>query len=80
MMTGKPVIMYKLEAIPDGYDKYLNYLKETTPKGIAEEIQLIADSDYSVLKEKAENGREYMLKNKNSKKIGQRIVNFLCEE
>lgn len=77
MMTGKPVIMYKLEAIPDEYDQYVNYLTEDTPQGIAKEIQSIKNLDYESLLRKAQNGREHMLCNRSANQAGKIVVNFL---
>lgn len=65
LMSGKPIIMYKLEGIPDDYDPYINYLTRENPADIREELIQIFSSDYRKLKDVALKGREYMLSNKN---------------
>ena len=64
MVSGKPVIMYKLEGIPDAYDEHLNYLSAATPEAIADQLQGIFSQDYKQLVNKAQVGREFMIKNK----------------
>ncbi|MBR3966523.1 MAG: glycosyltransferase [Clostridia bacterium] len=63
MASGKPVIMYKLEGIPDEYDQYLNYMKSETPEEIAEELSRIFALDYDQLCEKSDAGRAFIREN-----------------
>lgn len=63
MASGKPVIMYKLEGIPDEYDQYLNYMKSETPEEIAEELSGIFALDYDQLCEKSDAGRAFIREN-----------------
>ena len=74
MMTEKPVIMYKLEGIPDEYDEYLNYLTAETPSGIQAELENIFASDYTELRAKAQRARRFMLEQKTSAKQAERIL------
>ncbi len=78
MVSGKPVIMYKLEGIPDEYDAYLNYLNGTEISDIRNELKAIFASDYEVLCRKAINGRQFILENKNAFKQTTRIIDLLC--
>lgn len=80
MMTSKPVIMYKLEALPDSYDEYLNYLSGITSQEIAVQLQQILSLDYRLLVEKARKGREFMMENKTNVIAGQRIIQFLSSQ
>ena len=75
MMSGKPVIMYKLEGIPDEYDKFLNYLSAETSEEIKVELEKIFSQEYSLLTDKAVKGREFMLYHKNSKAQAENIIN-----
>ncbi len=79
MMSGKPVIMYKLEGIPDAYDAYLNYLKTDTPDQIKEELGAIFAMDYATLKQRAALGREYMLEHTSSKAQAKKIIGLFRE-
>lgn len=77
MMTGKPVIMYKLEGIPDEYDEYLNYLHTKESSEIADELKTIFASKYDDLAAKGAKARDFMIDNKSSKITAERIVDFL---
>lgn len=51
MASGTPVLMYKLEGIPDEYDKYLLYMSGTSPIDIANSIKtLLCKSSDELLK------------------------------
>ena len=77
MMTGKPVVMYKLESIPDEYDEYLNYLTEAKPLGIAKELESLFALDYSELAQKAMRSRQFVLENKNGKVQTGKILDLI---
>ena len=77
MMSGKPIIMYKLEAIPDEYDGYLNYLHASSIEGIAKELKDIFAEDYTQLLDKANKGRKFILEEKSAIKQGRKVLQFL---
>lgn len=77
LMSGKPVILYKLEGIPDEYDQYVNYLHEKTPERIAEELKKIFSADYSTLAVKAEKARKFMIEEKSPSQQGKKIVQIM---
>ncbi|HQM06651.1 MAG TPA: glycosyltransferase [Bacilli bacterium] len=78
MMTGKPVIMYKLEGIPDEYDEYLNYLYEKQPFGIAHELEyFFNDLNYDELVRKAWKGRTFMQNSKSCNEQAEKIIELL---
>lgn len=77
LVSGKPVIMYKLEGVPDAYDQYLNYLSETEPEKIAKQLESLFTQDYQALVEKARQGRTFMLENKSPRAQSETIRNLL---
>ncbi|MBE6606230.1 MAG: glycosyltransferase family 4 protein [Ruminococcaceae bacterium] len=77
MMSARPVIMYKLEGIPDEYDEYLNYLKGETPEEIKNELVQIFAADYISLCEKADRARDFVLNNKSSYMQAKKIVEMI---
>lgn len=77
LMSGKPVIMYKLEGIPDDYDRYINYLTGENYVYIREELKHIFSSDYEKMKVVALKGREYMLSNKNKSVQAAKILELI---
>ena len=79
MLSGKPVIMYKLEGVPDEYDNYLNYLSTVDFDGVQNELENILSTNYNKLKEKAVSAREFMLVEKGPLKQAEKLVNLLRE-
>ncbi len=77
MMSAKPVLMYKLEGVPDEYDEYLNYLTGSTDDAIGDELKNIFMKEYSELLYKAEKGRQFILEKKHPKVQADKIVKLL---
>lgn len=79
MASGKPVIMYKLEGIPDEYDEHLVYLSATSPKEMAEELKEIFSSPYSKHLEKADAAYHFIKNEKSSVAQATKIINLIAE-
>ena len=79
MLSGVPVLMYKLSGVPHEYDQYLNYFEGDSPESMAESIvSLCEDSrDEAVLK--AGRAKEFVLNHKNSASQAKRIMSMLKE-
>ena len=77
MVTAKPTIMYKLEGVPDEYDKYLNYLSGESGAEIAGELKNIFSQNYQSLLDKALLGREFVLSEKSPKVQAKKIIKLL---
>ncbi|MBQ8291216.1 MAG: glycosyltransferase [Clostridia bacterium] len=77
MMTAKPVIMYKLEGMPDEYDEYLSYLTGENTEAIKRELTAVFETNYNLLADKGQRAREFVLRNKNADVQAQKIVDFL---
>lgn len=76
MASGKPVVMYKLDGIPDEYDKYLNYVTGSTSESLSNTIKYVLEN-LDEANQKASAARTFILKNKNSKKQVEKILDFL---
>lgn len=81
MASGKPVVMYKLDGIPDEYDKYLNYAMISNPQflGLQATITDVLNN-YGRAVLKAISAREFLLKKKNSKIQAQKILRLMNDE
>ncbi len=77
MMTGKPVIMYKLEGVQDEYDPYLNYLCAQSSDEMRMELEKIFSADYNGFAEKGMRGRDFVMKNKDPKTQAEKIISLL---
>lgn len=78
MASGKPVVMYKLDGIPDEYDKYLNYVAPFGDKSaqLAAVINEII-SNYDAALKKAEEARAFVIKNKNAEQQAQKVLDLI---
>ena len=65
LMSGKPVIMYKLDGIPDEYDPFLYYITGNSPRDIANKIIEVAGKSQAELDVCGNRARQFVMKNKN---------------
>jgi len=77
MKTGCPTITTVLPGIPEEYYDYVYLLKVETPKALAALLVEVCSKDTDELKHFGRIAREFVLKNKNSLRQGQRIYEFL---
>lgn len=75
--SGTPVLMYKLLGIPEEYYQYCYCLEEITVEYFTKRMIEICNLHESILKQKGIDAKEFILKNKNSKKQVSRILNFI---
>ncbi len=66
MMSGRPVIAYKLDGMPDEYSDYIISPKGNSPEKLAELISEYASLSELELDEIGKKGRDFVIKNKNS--------------
>lgn len=79
MASGKPVVMYKLDGIPDEYDEYLNYVNTDVDdiSGLKNAILNVIDNyDYMLIK--AEDARKFVLENKSGKAQAKKILKLIA--
>lgn len=79
MASGKPVVMYKLDGIPDEYDEYLNYINTDMDdiSGLKNAVLNVIDNyDYAL--KKAESAQKFVLENKNGKAQAKKILKLIA--
>ena len=76
MMSGTPVLMYKLPSLPDDYLPYV-YLIENTD--LAETISNILKKEKNVLETKGRESCSFIIKKKNKMYQTKRIIDFLSK-
>lgn len=76
MASGKPVVMHRLDGIPHEYDPYLYYVADSTPASLADALTHVL-SHPEEAREKGGMAQEFVLRHKNRKAQGERLVNFL---
>lgn len=67
MLSGIPVLMYKLDGIPDEYDEFLYYFNSEDPLKMAQTILEVCSKKSSVLQEKGKKAQAFILNEKNAK-------------
>jgi glycosyltransferase involved in cell wall biosynthesis len=65
MSSGKPVLMFKLDGIPENYDNYLYYVNEVDG-GLKTAMDKISGYSDDELYEKARQAKKFIIENKNS--------------
>jgi glycosyltransferase involved in cell wall biosynthesis len=78
MLSGNPVVMYKLPGVPDEYDDHLFYASEDEPL-TSSLVRIISSAD----EERAQIGRnaqEFIIREKNNKKQVSRILELMTLE
>ncbi len=77
MRSGKPVICYKLDGIPDDYDSYLNYIPSPGAEGIRQAVQQLQAVNPQERLQMGRLAREYVLEHKNPAAQCKRLVEWL---
>lgn len=74
MLHNKPVIVFKLEGIPDEYDQVLSYFRDNNPKHMAEDIMWICSLPKAKQKEMGNRITKFALEQKNCCVQAQKIL------
>lgn len=77
MLSGKPVLMYKLDGVPDEYDQYLYYINGSEPRDIADIIMEVCEKPQGELDDFGQKAREFVLENKNSEVQAKKIIDMI---
>lgn len=78
LASGRPTITTALPGIPEEYYPYLYLVQDETPEGLAQVIQEVCSKDPAELEQFAQRAREFVLRNKNWIRQGERIYEFIC--
>lgn len=79
MGSGVPVIMTRLEGIPEDYFQYAFTIDDSSSEGIAKALIRFSQTTEKERMECGERAREYILKNKNAKAQISRLIRFATE-
>ncbi len=77
LMMNVPVVMYKLDGIPESYDKYLHYVETSGAAGIAEKIRAVLAMEPEKRAAISQSGRDFVIQNKNCFNQANRLFEFL---
>lgn len=79
MASGTPVVMYKLDGIPDEYDPYLIYPQGDSATSLSRTLNMWGNKSETELREFGTLARNFILTEKNSNTQANKIINFLIE-
>lgn len=77
MLSGKPVLMYRLDGIPAEYDSYLNYIEGNSAEDMKNAICRIFNADANEIARKAEVAAHFVAENKNSTVQAKKIMELM---
>lgn len=80
MVSGRPVMMFKLDGVPREYDQYLTYIPAENVEAICQTVQFLKKLKPYELDELGSKGRDFVLKNKNRDVQMKKILDFMDEE
>ncbi len=80
MLSGRPVLMYKLSGTPAEYDKYLYYMTEQDPAGIAARITEICGKPAGELESFGKKAQQFVMDNKNRVAQTAKILEMLSAD
>ena len=79
LASGVPVVLYKLDGIPDEYDEFFNYVNDDSVKSLASKIIEICNLTLEERIKIGEKGKDFVYNNKNyiiqTKKLLQFLIN-----
>lgn len=76
LLSGTPMIAYKLPGIPDEYDQYINYISDSK-NGILEAISEMFSLSKTEINIKGKKGQDFVLKNKNNIAQTKKILDLI---
>lgn len=80
LASGVPVVAYKLDGIPDEYDRYIRYVPDNGPEALAHTIKEVCDMPEDERHSMGEQAKDFVTKEKNYIKQGRRILDFINKE
>lgn len=77
MLSGKPVVMYKLDGIPDEYDGYLQYVEGDSVDALKDKLVEICELSQGEREAIGARAKEFVAVNKNRKKQTAKILKLM---
>lgn len=77
LLSGNPVIAYKLDGIPDEYDDYFFYVNDNSLKCLSDTINKVLNLSDEERYKFGKKAREFVLKNKNNNEASLKLFNMI---
>ena len=79
LASGRPVVGYKLDGIPDEYDEHIQYVPDNSVEALRNKIVELCEMSQEQRDDIGQRARKFILEGKNPKAMCKRIVDLLCE-
>lgn len=80
LSSGRPLVAYKLDGIPQEYDEFIFYVKDNTISSLAEKIIEVCELPTDILIERCEKAYSFVQNEKNEIKQTEIILNMLNQK
>jgi glycosyltransferase involved in cell wall biosynthesis len=77
LLTGRPVVAYKLDGIPDEYDDYFYYVEDDSINGLTRKIEEVLLMNEEARSKFGDRARFYVLKKKNNVVASRKIIEMI---
>ncbi|MBK5442702.1 glycosyltransferase [Peribacillus sp. TH24] len=77
LLSGNPVIAYKLDGIPDEYNGYLLYVEENSLESFSSKISEVLNLTIQDRDDIGKRAREFVINNKNNNEASNKIINMI---
>lgn len=77
LASGRPVIGYKLDGIPEEYDSYIQYVPDNSVETLRDKIMEVCSLSQEERTQIGQRARSFILERKNPKEMCKRIVDML---
>lgn len=79
LLSGKPVIAYKLDGIPQEYNEYFLYVEDNSVFSLTEKLNEVLSMSYEKRSALGIKGREFVMKNKNTTQTSKKIIQLISK-
>lgn len=77
LLSGIPMVGYKLDGIPDEYDQFIFYVSDNSKEALKNKLIEICNMSYEERKKIGQLAREFVIENKNSKSQVNKVIEML---
>ena len=79
LLSGVPVMMYKLDSIPTEYDKHIIYIKANTIEKLSKELEKVMSTDTEKLAEFGKKAQKFIIEKKNNILQTKKMLDFISK-
>lgn len=77
MLSGKPIIMYKLDGIPDEYDEYLHYVENDSVEALKNKLVEVCEQSEEARDILGKRAQQFVSREKSAKRQVEKIINLI---